>query len=188
MKIELMCEHCGRTFLREKKEHTRSVKKGRKTYCSAGCAGRATANRLASEGKWHGWKTQYKNSHCQTDEYSVFRYFITAIHCGKKTGSPEKKQCLVTLQDLKEQWEKQDGICPYTGWKLKTPTSTRQKIPKTPDRASLDRVDSSKPYTKDNIEFVSLMAQYAKNGWEPSEVIEFCKAVATRHKNGVGGS
>ena len=25
------------------------------------------------------------------------------------------KRCNITLQDLKNQWEKQKGICPYTG-------------------------------------------------------------------------
>ncbi len=45
-------------------------------------------------------------------------------------------------------------------------------------RASLDRIDSSKCYTPSNIQFVCLIANYAKNNFLESEMLEFCKAVA----------
>lgn len=51
------------------------------------------------------------------------------------------------------------------------------QLPSTPDRASLDRKDSSKGYTPDNIQFVSMMANYAKNRWNDKELFEFCSAV-----------
>ena len=50
-------------------------------------------------------------------------------------------------------------------------------LKKTPDRASLDRIDSSRGYIKDNIQFVSLIVQYAKNDWEGEVVFEFADAV-----------
>jgi hypothetical protein len=42
---------------------------------------------------------------------------------------------------------------------------------------SLDRIDSNKGYIKDNIQFLSLIAQFAKNKFEEKDVIEFCKSV-----------
>lgn len=84
----------------------------------------------------------------------------------------------LTLQDLKDQWDKQNGICPYTGWQMKTAKcQTKEKIKKTPDRASLDRIDSKKGYIKGNIQFVSLISQYAKNDWNGEVIFEFANAV-----------
>jgi len=51
------------------------------------------------------------------------------------------------------------------------------KIPKTPNRASLDRIDSSKGYVKGNIQFVSLIVQYAKNEWCDFVLMDFAKAM-----------
>ena len=45
------------------------------------------------------------------------------------------------------------------------------------NRASVDRIDSSKGYIKGNIQFVSLVAQYAKNMWDEKELYNFCEAV-----------
>ncbi len=56
------------------------------------------------------------------------------------------------------------------------------KIEKTPNRASLDRIDSSKGYTKDNIQFVCLIAQYAKNSWHSDVILNFAKAVVDYNK------
>lgn len=84
----------------------------------------------------------------------------------------------ITLQDLKDQWEKQGGKCPYTGWDMKFDGCTKRKgLRRTPDRASLDRIDSSKGYIKGNIQFVSLIAQYAKNDWNDDVILEFANAV-----------
>jgi hypothetical protein len=46
-------------------------------------------------------------------------------------------------------------------------------VAKTPDRASLDRIDSKKGYVRGNVEFISLMAQYAKNEWSRGDVEKF---------------
>ena len=101
--------------------------------------------------------------------YSPFRVFFNRA---KKS----KKGCTITLTDIRLQWEHQKGICPYTGWLLKLPPTTSSRYPKTPDRASLDRIDSKKGYTPDNIQFISLIAQYAKNDWSPNQVITFLEA------------
>jgi hypothetical protein len=58
--------------------------------------------------------------------------------------------------------------------------STKNQLPKTPDRASLDRIDSSKGYVNGNIQFVSYMAQIAKNEFSDGELRSFCEAVVTK--------
>ena len=49
------------------------------------------------------------------------------------------------------------------------------------NRASVDRIDSSKGYTKDNIQFVAMIAQYAKHTFTEKELFTFCHAVAEKH-------
>jgi len=56
----------------------------------------------------------------------------------------------------------------------------KKGLKKTPDRASLDRIDSSKGYVKGNIQFVSLIAQYAKNDWNGDVIFEFANAVKNK--------
>ncbi len=93
----------------------------------------------------------------------------------------------ITLDDLKSQWEKQNGICPLTGWKLQLSETSGHQLPKTTNRASLDRIDSTKGYVKGNIRFIAMIAQFAKNTWTDREVLLFCEAVSktfsTNHKS-----
>ena len=96
-------------------------------------------------------------------DYSPFKPILSR-------AKQRKKKIDLTLSDLYNQWQKQKGRCPYTGWKLKLPAGRNEKLPKTPDRASLDRIDSSGGYTPDNIQYVSLAIQYAKHNWSQFEV------------------
>lgn len=65
-------------------------------------------------------------------------------------------------------------------------SNLKNQLPKTPDRASLDRIDSSIGYVKGNIQFISLIAQFAKNDFSDTEVINFCKAVANKSMDPAG--
>ena len=62
--------------------------------------------------------------------------------------------------------------------------SYTDQLPLTPDRASLDRIDSTKGYVKGNIQFVAVMAQYAKHGFTEQELLGFCKRVV-EHGSGI---
>ena len=86
----------------------------------------------------------------------------------------------ISVQDLQDQWDKQRGICPYTGWKMKL---RLRKKGSSPYQASLDRIDSSCGYVRGNIQFVALMANYAKNSFDDEHLIQFCKAVARRYSS-----
>ena len=58
---------------------------------------------------------------------------------------------------------------------------SKKSIEKSPNRASLDRIDSAKGYIKGNIQFVSLIVQYAKNDWNGKVIFEFAQAVSKAH-------
>jgi len=181
MKIEIECCVCKRKFYRNQAEVNRNARIGRKTYCSLKCSGKGNVVNIPEEMRKGDVSKIRPYIYNRQDEYSMFRVFMHRINLRKKDRN---KECNLTLKDLKEQWEKQKGICPYTGWQLKTPknTDTKEAIPRTTDMASLDRMDSTKGYLKGNIEFVSLIAQYAKNNFEKTQVLDFCKAVTNNWK------
>jgi hypothetical protein len=100
--------------------------------------------------------------HCEpVTVSSYYAPFLKFLSQARRSG----KEFDLTEKDLKDIWERQRGICPYTGIPMLLPKNSATKLPKTPDRASLDRIDSKKGYTKDNVQFCSLFAQYAKNEW-----------------------
>ena len=61
------------------------------------------------------------------------------------------------------------GLCALTGWEIKTEGSVT---------ASLDRIDSSKGYSKDNIQWVHKLVNMCKNKYNQEDFICMCKAVS----------
>jgi hypothetical protein len=119
------------------------------------------------------------------DQYklALFDYFYKMIQ--KRTE--ERKRCFITVENIMEQWHMQQGLCVYTGALLFLPESysivfTNYNGPAF-QKASLDRIDSSLPYTTDNIQFISQMANYAKNNHSHDEMIKFCQAIANHWKD-----
>ena len=165
MKVELTCTHCNCTFQRNSSQVKYNERTGRasKHYCSKSCKGKNVA---------------LVGPH-NRDELTLFR----SIHRNANKRFKDE-QLLITVDDLKEQWNLQNSICPYTGIKLNLFTEL-SRIKRGSDhlnQASLDRIDSSLGYTKDNIQFVSVMANYAKNKNDHETMIKFCKAVAEHWK------
>jgi hypothetical protein len=119
------------------------------------------------------------------DELSPFRYF-------RRTGKWRRRTngvlvgYEISLEYLKQVWDEQQGTCPYSGVKLVLPSkmsSTHNRYPWPDDvpsymRPSIDRIDSSKGYVEGNIQFVSQVANAAKNTRPHNEMVEFCLAVA----------
>jgi hypothetical protein len=170
--IELTCDTCGTQFHRRKTEHNRCIKRGiKRNFCSRKCCGKATISNIPPESK----KWDHLDPGSKADEFSPFRWHY-------RNAKRRKHEFNLTLEYLKELWEKQSGKCPYTGWQLQNMEnmSTKNQLPKTPDRASLDRIDSSKGYVPGNVQFVSYMAQNAKNEFTDQELRGFCEAVVTK--------
>lgn len=69
-------------------------------------------------------------------------------------------------------------VCPYLG----TPFVMHDKQ----KAASLDRVDSTKGYTKDNVRVISYMANRMKNNATKEQLIAFAKGVLAVHSKEVG--
>lgn len=113
-------------------------------------------------------------------KFALMMKIITISRGYKKHGGD------LTKEDLYEVWNKQKGICPFTGVKLIIPTHTKtnKKIRiNSLYRASVDRIDNKVGYTKNNIQFVSQMYNFAKNTNTNENVIKFCEAIMKNIKN-----
>ena len=119
-----------------------------------------------------------KNSFCsrecsdkyRTDEYTPFRQFFNdaRIRSAKKNIPFD-----ITLEDVKRIYEQQNKLCKYTNWELSL------KPDGSPNRISIDRIIPASGYTKENIQIVAAQANYAKNVWSESYLIDFCRAVTS---------
>jgi hypothetical protein len=152
------CDFCGIEFEKPQSELNRNKKLGRKNFCSRSCVGK-------NHNKNHTFKRNddiKKYSGNRRDNFTKFRYHFRNINKRKKTVT-------VTLEDLMEQWEKQNGKCYFTDVNLILSTNT--KIVKNPIySASLDRIDSSKGYEKNNIRWISRAMNHMKNDMSDENV------------------
>jgi len=172
--IDLKCAECGKEFARYLSEHKRSIRLERREFCCMTCAA-IWSNRTNPR---PGRPDNLRNA-IHTDEFSPFRKHRHSIkwHC-KDSG----KEFSITLNNLKAQWEKQGGICPYTGWNLINPPTVtawlKLPYPRSPKLASVDRIDSSIGYVPSNIQFIATIANYAKHEYTEKQLREFCDAVS----------
>lgn len=124
----------------------------------------------------------------QLDNFSPFRKFLnsaTRVRIGKQKHK-NLGQSDITLSFLEKLWNDQNGVCPLTGWQLILPRNASHwynKDKQSPRRASLDRIDNSKDYFTNNVRFVALMANYARNYFTDEELIEFSNAVTEYNKS-----
>jgi len=81
----------------------------------------------------------------------------------------------ITIEDMWEQAVKQNKKCTLSGTDLIFCLRTIDKIK---SNASLDRIDSSKGYTKDNIQWVTKKINMLKGVYSQTEFIKICKSVA----------
>jgi hypothetical protein len=103
------------------------------------------------------------------------RYWHSILKCA------EKREILftITIEDAWNQYLKQDGKCALTNVQLNLECDKHKgDFYWTEMNASLDRIDSSKGYTIDNIQWVQKKINIIKNTLTQEEFIDLCKLVA----------
>jgi hypothetical protein len=88
-----------------------------------------------------------------------------------------RRDCEISLNDLVELWEQQKGLCALTGWGM-TKTLGQGVVA---TNASIDRINSSQPYTKDNVQLVCRAANVAKSDLTQQHFIRLCLSVVEKH-------
>lgn len=143
--ITILCRSCQKPFQKELSEYKYRRKQGyTRFYCMNPCS----------------------------KQINVYIPFQHLLHTVEKRSQKSQKGFDLDVEYLKDLWERQKGVCPYTGIKMGLPRNIKEKQ-FIPDAPSIDRIDSSKGYVKGNIEFVCLSVNYAKNGFTKNQTIEF---------------
>ncbi len=171
-KIELICPHCEKVYKKDLSEYNRNEKLVRKSYCSLSCS--SLANKTSEN------LTPYydidKHSNNRADEFTPFRYTMKNL---KKRSKKENK---LSLQDLKDLWEKQNGVCPYSGVSMVLPTHSNTTVPHDV-AASLDRINSSLGYQVGNVQFVVRAINLMKNTMTHEQTVQFLQTITNHYKN-----
>lgn len=93
----------------------------------------------------------------------------------KSSAKKRKKGWFLTKKDLNKIYENQKGICALSGVKMETFSNS-------PYRISIDRIDSSKPYTVENVQFICSIVNVMKNKYPEDVFIEMCNKITEYNK------
>jgi hypothetical protein len=115
------------------------------------------------------------------DGYCKRIFKDTQINCKRRKKDLE---LTITLNDIKELYTKQNGLCALTGVKMTFDTyqtrGNKQII--NVYNMSIDRINSDKGYTKDNIQLVCAMINRMKSDLTDEKFIELCALVVNHSK------
>ena len=114
------------------------------------------------------------------DSKCPFKYILRMLN------RPNRKPCNLEIEDLKKVWEESGGVCAYTKIKLILPIGSANPNPVISYKmASIDRIDSSKGYTKGNIQYVSRNINYAKGILSHQEMLDFIDLIKKDGREGL---
>lgn len=122
---------------------------------------------------------------CVNKYGSTFDGFIKMLYYDLISNAKKRNiQVYITIDDIKSQYENQLGFCALTRFKLtwtKYPVESQFHI-NNKFNISVDRIDSNKDYTKDNIQLVCAMTNIIKYKLSSDKFIELCKKIS-KNKN-----
>jgi hypothetical protein len=117
----------------------------------------------------------YKNSQCkQWSGYGdISGHYFSTLKTGAKNRNIEFN---ITIQEIWDLFVKQKGQCALSNLPLQF--SGQRQIKKGVEQtASLDRIDSSKGYTIDNVQWLHKDVNKMKNGYSQHYFLEICRLI-----------
>lgn len=98
--------------------------------------------------------------------------FFTRI---KRNAISRQLAVTMTIQEIQDVWDRQNGKCYYTGWPLEWGAADEASLP------SLDRLDSSQGYTTENTVFACWLVNRVKNDIGSEAFIFLRRTIAANH-------
>ncbi len=177
--IKLTCDFCQQSFEKELRYHKRNIKRGnRGSFCSQSCASkfRILKNPALPKNITPGR---------ELDQFSPFRKY----HYSAKARSKAKHiRFTLKLQHLLDQWNRQEGKCALSGITMTLPEKSGDSLNRSPFMASLDRIKPKLGYVPNNIQWVCLIGQFAKNEFDEEPLFQFCHAYCEHQTQVTGGN
>jgi hypothetical protein len=122
------------------------------------------------------WKCKSCSNHDNNFKGKYHSIPYTWFSMKQKGGISRGYQWNLTIEDIWSMYEAQEGVCALSGlpigWSDKGLTAT----------ASIDRIDSSEGYIKENVQLVHKDINFMKQQYEQEYFINLCKAVADKVK------
>jgi hypothetical protein len=104
-------------------------------------------------------------------KYSTFEGRITTfLRTCKDSAKKRNQEFSLERQDFLDMWDEQAGLCAYTGLPMELQPSTLFSV-------SVERVDNSAGYTKNNTVLVTNAVNRMKSNMEGEDFFHFCKCV-----------
>jgi hypothetical protein len=167
------CDSCGIEFTRSLTRIKRNTLAGRKQFCSPSCCGKSdhiqnvlkTANPLETRGQFVKEINRPIN---------VFLVYL------KRTRDRRKLETDVTEEYLRELWNKQQGICPYS--KVRMILTDNKGLKDPIYTASLDRKDSAIGYMKGNVQFISIAMNRLKHTMTHEQTLQIIEILKNNNE------
>ena len=165
--VKAKCQECKIFFDKPKKEFDRRIRlygSEVNMFCGNSCSAKWINKNvlkvITEQGKEKRRKINLNNKYSKKGE---FTYYLNRIKL-------RKKEFNLTEEFLNNLWKTQEGKCAFSGI-----TMDKQKFNKrtNPHTASIDRIDSKKGYTQDNVQFICYSLNLAKNNFTNEEFITF---------------
>ena len=170
--------HCKECRNKASKQKNNKRKDEGNKYCQ-GCDHQLHVNNFAScKTNNDGLQTYCKDCKHKINQthFSTFDGFINKLFLSLKhnTASRSKKLSIeITENDIKELYEKQKGLCALTGIKM-THLAYQNDISNRKinnHNISVDRINSSKGYTKDNVQLVCAAVNIMKSDFIEDDLL-----------------
>lgn len=100
------------------------------------------------------------------------RHSINVRLCAALRRRPTENP--VTIDQLMEKWKSQGGLCLVSGVRM----TWKGGVTK-PTSISIDRIDSKRGYTEDNVRLVCCMVNIFKGRWSDAEMLAMAKAIVS---------
>ena len=157
-KITIPCMNCGQMH----EKHASQYNKSKSHHCSHKCY------------------TQYETGKPLKPSNVIYRYHHEAKkRAAKKTKSrPNGLDFTLPKEFIKELYEKQNGRCALTGWKLViAPTQRQVGCLKNPLELSVDRIDSNKGYIPENVQLTGQFVNKLKAAGDNEHGLMMCDMI-----------
>jgi hypothetical protein len=164
-RVTLYCAICKKKMVLVRSRYNDKIRMGTKPEritCSNECAN-LLPNLISKRDQYTPFKNTFQ------------RILRENIKCKKQKTKNKHKQCrgcFLTLDDVRNQFLAQNGLCAYTNLPLILQEVTYLHYHH-PRAASLDRIDCNKPYQKGNVQFVCRSINYAKSSFSDAEFKAF---------------
>ena len=99
----------------------------------------------------------------------------------KARAAKKEREFAITRTDVQKMLEKQQWRCAVSGLMFDLSYDAECKFSYNPFGISIDRVDSAKGYTKDNVRLVLTAVNFALNEWGHDVYLRIAKAVVGKH-------